>query len=92
MSDSEDELIENIFTLLREIQEEQKNLKQEIKKVKSEVKNKLDKQKNNFISLINDFEKKTNEEINESIKSIENTLIEEIKKNPLTQSSLITPK
>ena len=91
MSDSENELIDKIFTLLKEIQEDQKNIKNEIKKVKADVNNKLTEQKNNFIELINGFEKNTNEDINQSIKLIEQKVIEEIKENPLTKSHFTTP-
>jgi hypothetical protein len=91
MSDSEKELIDKIFTLLKEIQEDQKNIKNEIKKVKADVNNKLTEQKNNFIELINGFEKNTNEDINQSIKLIEQKVIEEIKENPLTKSHFTTP-
>ena len=91
MSDSENELIDKIFTLLKEIQEDQKNIKNEIKKVKADVNNKLKEQKNNFIELINGFEKNTNEDINQSIKLIEQKVIEEIKENPLTKSHFTTP-
>ena len=91
MSDSENELIDKIFTLLKEIQEDQKNIKNEIKKVKADVNNKLKEQKNNFKELINGFEKITNEDINQSIKLIEQKVIEEIKENPLTKSHFTTP-
>ena len=91
MSDSENELIDKIFTLLKEIQEDQKNIKNEIKKVKADVNNKLKEQKNNFLELINGFEKDTNEDINQSIKLIEQKVIEEIKENPLTKSHFTTP-
>ncbi len=91
MSDSENELIDKIFTLLKEIQEDQKNIKNEIKKVKADVNNKLKEQKNNFLELINGFEKNTNEDINQSIKLIEQKVIEEIKENPLTKSHFTTP-
>ena len=79
------------MTLLKEIQEDQKNIKNEIKKVKADVNNKLKEQKNNFLELINGFEKNTNEDINQSIKLIEQKVIEEIKENPLTKSHFTTP-
>ena len=91
MSDSENDLIENIMNLLKEVQEEQKNIKNEIKKVKNDVSNKLNDQKNNFTKLLEDFEKKTFEDINQSIKIMEEKIIEEIKENPLLKSNFKTP-
>jgi len=91
MSDSENDLIENIMNLLKEVQEEQKNIKNEIKKVKNDVSNKLNAQKNNFTKLLEDFEEKTFEDINQSIKIMEEKIIEEIKENPLLKSNFKTP-
>jgi predicted oxidoreductase (fatty acid repression mutant protein) len=91
MSDSENDLIENIMNLLKEVQEEQKNIKNEIKKVKNDVINKLNAQKSNFIKLLEDFEEKTFEDINQSIKIMEEKIIEEIKENPLLKSNFKTP-
>ena len=91
MSDSENDLIENIMNLLKEVQEEQKNIKNEIKKVKNDVNNKLNAQKDNFTKLLEDFEKKTFEDINQSIKIMEEKIIEEIKENPLLKSNFKTP-
>ena len=91
MSDSENDLIEKIMNLLKEVQEEQKNIKNEIKKVKIDVINKLNAQKSNFIKLLEDFEEKTFEDINQSIKIMEEKIIEEIKENPLLKSNFKTP-
>ena len=75
---NKNDILDKIIEILKNIESEQKNLNDELKKVKKEVNNQIKEQQINFTNLLKDFEEKSNEKINESIKVMKENIIKNI--------------
>ena len=75
---NKNDILDKIIEILKNIESEQKNLNDELKKVKKEVNNQIKEQQINFINLLKDFEEKSNEKINVSIKVMKENIIKNI--------------
>jgi hypothetical protein len=75
---NKNDILDKIIEILKNIESEQKNINDELKKVKKEVNNQIKEQQINFTNLLKDFEEKSNEKINESIKVMKENIIKNI--------------
>ena len=78
MNELNKETLKNILNTLKEIEEEQILIDKEIKNVKKEVLSQLEQQKINFSNSLSDFEKKTNDNINQVIELMKEKMLKEI--------------
>ena len=78
MNELNKEILKNILNTLKEIEEEQILIDKEIKNVKKEVLSQLEQQKINFSNSLSDFEKKTNDNINQVIELMKEKMLKEI--------------